>query len=380
MASEKIDKKGAVSKLLDATQKLAACPVDSQKWEDAFKDVTRAFTTLRDTASNSMTSSIGDFFRNVGSGLIDAQKKLDEESESYVRSALQRDRAGSADSSIPPTASTFRIPRVNAELKCSLETNSEQKLNLIFYSDRNEAREMHQQTVQLEIVAVPAPADYINYLQKTDAKRPAPAAKKDDEDDGGDDEDDDKKEKEENKKGVTMVDANGAIVNVPTKKNKPIIFSDDGSDEPEEKDEKDEKDEGERKVEPEEQVVGLPQFFREHFASESARDEARQILEALDQKQNGLRRTLVKDLLLPFWSHALIFTDGKNDRFIALAVQGKRPELLLWQLAVEPAALQLIYRLPVGARRDLLVLQRLVLAFGKAANQNTRATKNTSTT
>lgn len=344
MASDKIDKKGAVAKLLEVTQKLAACPVDSQKWDDTFKDVSRAWTALRDTASNSMTAGIGEFFRNVGSGLIEAQKKLDQESETYVRSMLAKSRGDATDSSIPPTASTFRIPRVNAELKCSLETDREQKLNLIFYSDRNDVRELHQQTVQLEIVAVPAPADYINYLQQTPKKRPEAAM-------SAAAEEEEEEEKEE-ANGVTLVDAEGALTNVRPTRPRPHIFSfDEAADERE--------DEGKTE----------PPSWQEQFATPEARDEAKQIIEALDQKQNGLRRTLIKDLLLPFWNQALIFADGKSSRFIALAVQGKRPELLLWHLAVEPAALQLIYRLPMGARKNLLGLQRLVLALGQAATR-----------
>lgn len=343
MASEKIDKKGAVSKLLEATQKLAAHPVGSQKWEDAFKDVSRAFTVLRDVASNSMTAGIGEFFRNVGSGLIEAQKKLDEESETYVRRML--DRRDSHDGGIPPSASTFRIPRVNAELKCSLETDREQKLNLIFYSDRNDVRELHQQTVQLEIVAVPAPADYINYLQKTPEKKPAPPNREEDEDE---DEDEDEKE-------VTLVDAEGAVTSVRPSRPKPHIFTFGDAEEDEEADSA------------EAPSAGLSTGWQERLASAAARDEAKQIIEALDQKQNGLRRTLIKDLLLPFWNRALIFTDGNDARFIALAVQGRRPELLLWQLVLDPAAMRLIYRLPAGARRDLLGLQRLLLALSPGA-------------
>jgi hypothetical protein len=314
-----MDKKDAANKLLEKAKKLAGCPVDSQQWKDAFGELETAWSALRDATAKSTTTSIGEFFRSVGSGLIEAQKKLDIESENYVRSALQKGAAGPDATGAPSMASTFRIPRVNAELKCSLETDRERKLNLIFYSDRNDVRELHQQTVQLEIIAVPAPADYINYLKKAPPKTPTgPNPPSDD-------------EAEEDSAGDLLADADGGINRVKTK---PHIFS---FEEP--------ADDGEESLDihlDSEPGRGLPAGWQGHLANEAAREDAKKLIEDLDRKANGLRRTLIKEHLLPAWNRAIIFTDGQDVRFIALAVPGKRPELLLWQLSVQPASLQLV--------------------------------------
>lgn len=107
------------------------------------------------------SSTISEFFAAIGTGFVDAQKRLDLESEAYARSALQQQTQGKGK---PPIATVFRIPKVTAELKCSLEQSSEKKLNLILYSDRKDVRELHQQTVHLELVSVPAPPEYLSAI------------------------------------------------------------------------------------------------------------------------------------------------------------------------------------------------------------------------
>ena len=174
------DKKSAAENLRTKINALCAAGSDakgndatgSQAWKDAFDQVAAAWQTLRGLTQGTNSTDIGEFFKNIGSGLIEAQQKLDVESENYVRRSLRLDEKNSDAPAPPPGMATmFRIPRINAELKCSIETDNEKKLNLVFYSDRNDVRELHQQTVQLEVVSVPAPADYINYLRATSAPK-----------------------------------------------------------------------------------------------------------------------------------------------------------------------------------------------------------------
>ena len=133
---------------------LANSPSDP-RFASKFSDVSDCWDRLRDAVSKSKSRDIGDFFEAIGSGVIEAQRKLDQRSEEYVRSLIPTKEEGTdtavtpQTATLPSSASLFRIPRVSAELKCSLETTKGKSLNLIFYSDRNDVRELHQQTIQI---------------------------------------------------------------------------------------------------------------------------------------------------------------------------------------------------------------------------------------
>jgi hypothetical protein len=354
-----MDKKVATQALLSSVRDLAAKEPDTKDWRAAYDKVAAAWDGLRDPDHGTTSTTIGEFFGSIGSGLIEAQKKLDKESESYVKRALRL--ASEAGEAMPGAATMFRIPRVNAELKCSLETTKEKKLNLIFYSDRQDVRELHQQTVNLEIVSVPASADYINALRAPAPAVPVPVPS------GtwaGAGSQDDKFHKE------VLGTLEGEIETVTTppdpQPQEPrargswgvLTHADTGPDDEEDG------------------PSALPPGWQGRIADAAARDEARPIIEQLDLKQNGQRRSLVKDRLLPSWSRAVIFTDGNNARFIALAIEGRRPELLLWQLILRPASLQLLYRLPAvkKAQRAMARILRVVADIGAAQEKTaTRA-------
>jgi hypothetical protein len=59
----------------------------------------------------------------------------------------------------------FRIPKITAEIKFALEKSKEKEVDLIFYSEREKATSMHQQSVKFEIVAVPAPTELVEKLR-----------------------------------------------------------------------------------------------------------------------------------------------------------------------------------------------------------------------
>ena len=204
----------------------------------------------------------------------------------------------------------FRIPRVTAELKCSLETTHNKGINVVFYSERNDIRELHQQTVQLEVVSVPVPPDYINYLKAQPQARSAralPAAS------GG---------------GPLPMSEPGE----PGEDGGPLPLS---SSEPEGPLPAKLPPELPKLAPPEAEAAGAAGWLTQCLADASARQQARALIKKLDRQErrkSGCRRSPVSRLLLPAWSRALIFQDGPNACFILLAVTAKRPRLLLWQL------------------------------------------------
>ena len=154
----------------------AAGDATNPNFKAALEQSTKLWAQVQDLAKGATTSTIVDFFNAIGSGIIDAQKKLDLASEQYIRGAMKLDSAGPGwkhGQEVPAPhrrelrrrmGAMFRIPRVTAELKCSFETDHEKKFNVILYSERTDVRDFHQQTVQLEVVSVPVPPDYLNYL------------------------------------------------------------------------------------------------------------------------------------------------------------------------------------------------------------------------
>ena len=357
---------------IDRLYDRAADPGSSQ-FRSKYDEVAILWEKLRDLTSKSQSGDIADFFDAIGSGVIGAQKRLDRASEEYVRSALYVSPDGtedgnSASATLPANASMFRIPRVTAELKCSLETNRDKKLNLVFYSDRNDVRELHQQTISLEVVAVPVPPDYLNQL-KTREPEHEPS--------------DEEPETDEDRHGSTG--GSGAKV--------PQIFSL-SSDEPEESTALDRitQSMAQRLAEADSQkesshmptmdsAMGLPSLpavmaqsiLEQKLSDGSDRREVKELLEKLVDKADPAQPKAqglsdVQRRLLPAWDRALVFTDAHNTRFVLLAMTDKQPRLLLWQLVLRPASLRLLYKLPKQKQlqQEQARLQRFVAGLGDA--------------
>lgn len=360
---------------IDRLYDRAADPGSSQ-FRSKYDEVATLWEKLRDLTNKSQSGDIADFFDAIGSGVIGAQKRLDRASEEYVRSALSASSDVTEDGSpaldsIPANASMFRIPRVTAELKCSLETNHDKKLNLVFYSDRSDVRELHQQTISLEVVAVPVPPDYLNQL-KTRGIQPEPS--------------EEEPEASEERQGSPS--GSGAKI--------PQMFSL-SSDEPEEPIASTSPDGitqsmAQRLAEADSQKesshmptidsamrlpslpAGMAQSILEQKLSDgSDRREVKELLEKLvdkadpaQQKAQGLSD--VQRRLLPAWDRALVFTDAHNTRFVLLAMTDKQPRLLLWQLVLRPASLRLLYKLPKQKQlqQEQARLQRFVAGLGDA--------------
>ena len=357
---------------IDRLYDRAADPGSSQ-FRSKYDEVATLWEKLRDLTSKSQSGDIADFFDAIGSGVIGAQKRLDRASEEYVRSALYVSPDGTEDGSsasatLPANASMFRIPRVTAELKCSLETNHDKKLNLIFYSDRNDVRELHQQTISLEVVAVPVPPDYLNQLKtREQAQEPS----------------DEEPETDEDRNGP--IGGSGAKV--------PQIFSL-SSDEPEEPAALDRitQSMAQRLTEADSHkesfhmptidsamrssslpAVMVQNFLQQKLSDGSDRREVKELLEKLVEKADPkqLKSQGLADVqrrLLPAWERALVFTDAHNTRFVLLAMTDKQPRLLLWQLVLRPASLRLLYKLPKQKQfqQEQARLQRFVAGLGDA--------------
>ena len=90
-----------------------------------------------------------DFLSEVADAMIATQQKLDLQTEAYLQ--------GSSNSRPLPTL--FRMPRLNAQMKFSLEKDNSDKLNLVFYSSTTKASTLQQHSIDFEMVAVPPPPE-----------------------------------------------------------------------------------------------------------------------------------------------------------------------------------------------------------------------------
>lgn len=99
------------------------------------------------------TSMVG-----IGASIVKAQQALDTASLDYCRVGRKDAKA------VMPTL--YRIPKVTACLKFALESIKGRDVNLLFYKNTNEQKELHQQTLELDIVAVPPPPEFIDYLAR----------------------------------------------------------------------------------------------------------------------------------------------------------------------------------------------------------------------
>ena len=93
------------------------------------------------------TVDFEDFFGRVGEGLVKAQERLDARSQDYVRGLAGQ---------LNVLPSTFRIPKLSADLKFDLDVTNTEKVGFIFHTDETTQETRNQQTISFDIVAVPA--------------------------------------------------------------------------------------------------------------------------------------------------------------------------------------------------------------------------------
>jgi len=97
-------------------------------------------------------AEFSDFLGSIANGLVRAQTALDGESRRYLA-------ASASSPHVPP--SVFRLPRVKANMKMALESVRKEKTSFIVYAAASKARELHEQSIEFEVVAAPAPPDAI---------------------------------------------------------------------------------------------------------------------------------------------------------------------------------------------------------------------------
>lgn len=366
-----------------------------------YDEVAALWDKLRSQVDKSNRGDIADFFDAIGSGVIGAQKRLDRASQQYVISALRKQTQGAEDGSlatapIAANASMFRIPRVTAELKCSLETSRDKKLNLVFYSDRTDVKELHQQTISLEVVAVPVPPDYLNQLRARAAASGTEASASDVplDEAPGDEESGDADDTHSSGPRPQIFSLSDSALR------QPLTLSDEleGETPTGEADESEDEDDSVASIQKKEadqrtlidpasdsqisHILPVIDGARRSMLSQTLlfareREEVQTLIlqlceeenqknkDGLPDKASNLRE--VRNFLLPAWNRVLLFASGPNLRFLLLATTEKRPRLFLWQLQVQPLSLQLLYKLPKDkdAQKQLRRIQRFVEELGQ---------------
>ncbi len=149
---------------------LAKDTIEIEQCQELFRAVTAARNAVDETLLDRRSNTLSEFFRAVGAGILEAQANMDAQTARDVKRRLGAEAnddpyAEGEDLTVgPPTL--FRIPRVTAEINYSLETLQGSEVQLIFYSKENQAKEMHQQRVEFEVVATPVPVDYLQAARK----------------------------------------------------------------------------------------------------------------------------------------------------------------------------------------------------------------------
>ena len=102
-------------------------------------------------------SEFGRFFSAVGDSLVRAQQEMDRKSAVYIEETRNHPHA------LP---STFRIPKISADIKFALQSVQGSKVNLLFYSKHKQSEEKHEQSLKFDIVAAPPPPEIAERIRK----------------------------------------------------------------------------------------------------------------------------------------------------------------------------------------------------------------------
>ncbi|MFO0593455.1 MAG: hypothetical protein U0441_38290 [Polyangiaceae bacterium] len=304
----------------------------------ALREVEMALNEARRARLKDAITPIGSFFSDIGKGVVDAQKALDAQSKQYIAELLKeandkrKDKSNDPEITEVPGASMFRIPRVSAELKLSLEKTLDSDWNVVFYSKEEQTKELQQQSLQFEIVSVPIPPGYAQLVNLPVVKSaPAP----------------------------------GGVVRVRGLDSE----SEDAESEPRAR------ASAFVEGEPPRARASLPSRSPDSkgsvpfSAGEELRDRLREDITILAERMPTVQRRRVETQLLPSWDRALVLSADADTAFVLLTKEGKSPELLIWQVVLQPASLKELYRMPAtaAARRDLHRVRSFVQALERLA-------------
>lgn len=130
--------------------------------DDVIADLTKSLDNSRDSVRrNAIKNAITDlttiseqgrnieqFFEAIGEGARNAQKSLDEQSEKYL---LERPDFA--------PATTFRIPKVSANLKLAMNQIDSKKVGFVVVNKKSETQRLFEQEISFDIVAAPPPPE-----------------------------------------------------------------------------------------------------------------------------------------------------------------------------------------------------------------------------
>lgn len=302
----------------------------------ALADVQKALNDARRVRLNDAITPIGSFFSDIGKGVVDAQKALDAQSKQYLAELLKEanDKNKGKDAVITdvPGASMFRIPRVAAELKLSLEKTLDSDWSVVFYSKEEQTKELQQQSLQFEIVSVPIPPGYAQFVKLPEVKvAPTP---------GG-------------PVHAPRLDVKSEEAGIEPRARVMAVSEN----------------------EPPRARAALPPGSPDSegplrfSAGEERRARLREDIVGLADRLPAVQRRRVEKVLLPNWARALVLSADDDTAFVLLAREGKSPELLIWQVVLQPASLKELYRMPAtaAARRDMHRVRSFVIALERLA-------------
>jgi hypothetical protein len=98
------------------------------------------------------------FLRQMSAAMVDAQSDLDARSAEYLA-------ATSGKPHILP--SIFRVPKLSAQMRFALEVTDGKAINLLFYKRDEKTTSRNEQSIDFDVVSVPAPPDAAKTLRYT---------------------------------------------------------------------------------------------------------------------------------------------------------------------------------------------------------------------
>lgn len=104
-------------------------------------------------------SQFAKFLADIGKSMVETQRMMDHVSREYILENQDKNY-------VFPTV--FRIPKLTAELKIALDTESSGKMNVIVASKKTTSKELNEQTIQFEIIAAPLPPEALPYKNSED--------------------------------------------------------------------------------------------------------------------------------------------------------------------------------------------------------------------
>ena len=142
-----------LKKAVETLVKLGNAP-DAEAALTQLKAVRAALADLEQAIPGARTG-LDAFFNEVSEGMLEAQRRLDRESETYNAGLANR----------PGLPTLFRIPKATAEFQFGMESSSKKGFNVLLLSGKQSTTEEVRHKVSFDVVAVPPPADMLGKVE-----------------------------------------------------------------------------------------------------------------------------------------------------------------------------------------------------------------------